>query len=304
MALMLVLAHRGASGYAPENTWSAFLLACEMGASGIETDVQVSKDGVLVLFHDTKVDRTTDGRGTVGELTWAELSRLDAGSWLDARFGGERIVRLDAFLDWRFPRHRLASLAHPPGIVYGPGDVIGPGAARTSGAWPGWRGGGTQSGGTQSGGTQPGGMQPGQAMAPELASAPGDDLMICLEVKAPAAVDRLVMMLAARALTTEPAIQLTSFHWESVVRVHRALPRLVAGFLTPRFDRAEIERVRAAGLSQICPRADLLAPELVEAAHQCGLTVRAWGVTTREQFAEVVASGADGTTLNWPDWAR
>ena len=126
-------AHRGASGYAPENTWPAFLLACEMGAGGIETDVQVSKDGVLVLFHDTKVDRTTDGSGTVGNLTWAELSRLDAGNWLDARFGGERIVRLDAFLDWRFPRHRLASLGYPPGSVYGPGDVIGPGAARTSG---------------------------------------------------------------------------------------------------------------------------------------------------------------------------
>jgi len=284
---MLILAHRGASGYAPENTWAAFLLACEMGAGGIETDVQVSTDGVLVLIHDTKVDRTTDGSGAVADLTWAELSRLDAGGWLDARFGDERIVRLGAFLDWRFPRHRLASLAHPPGTTHGPGEALGPGAARTSAGGSGWRGGSTSA----------------AAAADSTAAGPRDDLVICLEVKAPAAVDRLVMMLAARGLTTHPALQLTSFHWESVLRVHRALPRLVAGFLTPRFDRDEIERVRAAGLAQICPRADLLTPELVDTAHGRGLSVRAWGVATREQFAQVIASGADGTTLNWPDWA-
>jgi len=54
---MLILAHRGASGYAPENTFAAFDLARAMGAGGIETDVQASADGVLVLVHDTRVDR-------------------------------------------------------------------------------------------------------------------------------------------------------------------------------------------------------------------------------------------------------
>src|SRR5689334_5561196 len=106
---MLILAHRGASGYAPENTWPAFELAREMGAGGIETDIQLTSDGVLVLVHDTNLDRTSDGSGPVADLTWDELERLDAGSWLDSRFAGQRIVRLDAFLDWCFPDPLAAS---------------------------------------------------------------------------------------------------------------------------------------------------------------------------------------------------
>jgi glycerophosphoryl diester phosphodiesterase len=81
----------------------AFELARTMGAGGIETDIQVSADGVLVLVHDSQVDRTSNGTGNVADLTWAELSALDAGGWFDARFAGERIVRFDAFLDWAFP---------------------------------------------------------------------------------------------------------------------------------------------------------------------------------------------------------
>src|SRR5262245_52903123 len=100
---MLILAHRGASGYAPENTFTAFELARTMGACGIETDIQLTSDDVLVLFHDSKVERTTNGTGAVKDLTWAELAALDAGSWLDPKFAGERIVRFDAFLDWAFP---------------------------------------------------------------------------------------------------------------------------------------------------------------------------------------------------------
>ncbi len=63
-----------------------------MGAGGIETDVQRTADGVLVLIHDATVDRTTDGTGAVNDLTWDQLSRLDAGSWLDPKWAGERIV--------------------------------------------------------------------------------------------------------------------------------------------------------------------------------------------------------------------
>ncbi len=96
---MQVIAHRGASAYAPENTFAAFDLALEMEAPAFETDVQATRDGVLVLFHDGRVERTTNGQGTVKSLTYAELSALDAGSWFDPRFAGERVPRLDAFLD-------------------------------------------------------------------------------------------------------------------------------------------------------------------------------------------------------------
>src|SRR3954447_960778 len=84
----LVLGHRGASAYAPENTFAAFDLAMELGADGIETDVRVTRDGVLVLLHDETVDRTTDGTGLVAELCRAELDALDAGSWFEAAYAG------------------------------------------------------------------------------------------------------------------------------------------------------------------------------------------------------------------------
>ncbi|MBI5305082.1 MAG: glycerophosphodiester phosphodiesterase [Chloroflexi bacterium] len=74
----LVLGHRGASAYAPENTLAAFNLAFEMGADGIELDVTLTKDGVPIVIHDDTVDRTTNGKGAAKELTLAEIKQLDA----------------------------------------------------------------------------------------------------------------------------------------------------------------------------------------------------------------------------------
>ncbi len=79
MCKPLVIAHRGFSAAAPENTLAAFRKAADAGADGIELDVHVSKDDRLVVCHDEKLDRTTDGRGLIAEHTWEELSRLDAG---------------------------------------------------------------------------------------------------------------------------------------------------------------------------------------------------------------------------------
>lgn len=93
------VAHRGATGYAPENTIAAFDLAVEMKADYIEIDVQRSKDGELVLIHDTTVDRTTDGTGKVGDLTFEQLRSLDAGSWFGEQFEGEKIPTFDEILD-------------------------------------------------------------------------------------------------------------------------------------------------------------------------------------------------------------
>lgn len=93
------VAHRGASGYAPENTISAFDKGVEMKADYIEIDVQRSKDGELVIIHDTTVDRTTDGTGKVKDLTFEEMRSLDAGSWKGEQFKGEKIPTFDEILD-------------------------------------------------------------------------------------------------------------------------------------------------------------------------------------------------------------
>ena len=91
----LVFGHRGALAHAPQNTLAAFELAAQQGAQGIELDVQLSKDGQLVVIHDYSVDATTDGQGKVAEVTLAQLKQLDAGSWFAPDFAGARIPTLD-----------------------------------------------------------------------------------------------------------------------------------------------------------------------------------------------------------------
>ena len=103
-----VIAHRGASAYAPENTMAAFKKAAEIGAPEVETDVRFTKDGKLLLFHDQTLDRTTNGSGLPSDFTLEELRRLDAGSWMkpdeypdfqwEHDFSGERLITLDELL--------------------------------------------------------------------------------------------------------------------------------------------------------------------------------------------------------------
>ncbi len=95
-----VIAHRGASGHAPENTLAAFQRAVELGATFIETDLQVTRDGCFVAMHDDAVDRTTNGSGEVAEFTLDELRSIDAGLWFDREFMGERIPTLAEILEF------------------------------------------------------------------------------------------------------------------------------------------------------------------------------------------------------------
>jgi len=83
---VLNIAHRGASGLAPEATLPAFDKAQDLNADLLELDAQLTKDGHLVAFHDTKVDRTTDGTGPLSDYTLSELKELDAGSWFNAKY--------------------------------------------------------------------------------------------------------------------------------------------------------------------------------------------------------------------------
>ncbi len=97
---ILLGGHRGDRKNCPENTMVAFRAMEEMGADAIETDVRMTKDGYLVLIHDRDVQRTTDGKGFVDEMTLEELRALDAGSWKDERFAGEKIPTVEEFLEF------------------------------------------------------------------------------------------------------------------------------------------------------------------------------------------------------------
>lgn len=95
-----ILAHRGASAYAPENTMASFELARKMGAQGIELDVQLTRDGRLAVIHDLTIDRTSDGRGRVGAMTLEELRQYDFSYTFKGEYGseGRRIPELKEVL--------------------------------------------------------------------------------------------------------------------------------------------------------------------------------------------------------------
>lgn len=96
---VLTIAHRGASAYAPENTLSALRAAVEMRCDLAEVDVQRTRDGVLVLVHDPDLRRTTGRRRAVADVTYAQLARLDAGSWFSPVYAGEPIPTLERAID-------------------------------------------------------------------------------------------------------------------------------------------------------------------------------------------------------------
>jgi glycerophosphoryl diester phosphodiesterase len=87
-------------GHSPENTLASFRKGVELGATMLELDIHLSADGELIVIHDDDIDRTTDGSGRVGEMTAAEIRRLDAGSWYAPEFAGERVPLLGEVLDW------------------------------------------------------------------------------------------------------------------------------------------------------------------------------------------------------------
>ena len=90
----LILAHRGASAHAPENTIAAFELALEQGAHGFELDVKLSSEGEVIVIHDPTLDRTTNGQGQVSQHSLKSLRELDAGSFFSKNFNGEKIPTL------------------------------------------------------------------------------------------------------------------------------------------------------------------------------------------------------------------
>ncbi len=94
----LIIAHRGASAYAPENTMAAFRLAGELGADAIELDAKLTRDGRIVVHHDATLGRTTTGSGRLSDHTLAQIQQLDAGSKFDVRFLGERVPTLEQVL--------------------------------------------------------------------------------------------------------------------------------------------------------------------------------------------------------------
>lgn len=112
-----IIAHRGASGSAPENTRAAFELAIREGASWIETDVAITADKQAVLFHDIKLERCSPAQGWLVQRSLSELAQLDVGGWFAPEFSHERLVRLESLIELANSTHTGLNLEIKP--VYG-----------------------------------------------------------------------------------------------------------------------------------------------------------------------------------------
>jgi glycerophosphoryl diester phosphodiesterase len=226
----MIIAHRGASSYALENTLAAFDLALQMQIRQIELDVHFSCDGYIVVMHDDTVDRTTNGSGPVAGKTLAELQALDAGSWFGVGFAGERIPTLGAVLA------RYQGLLH-----------------------------------------------------------------LHIEIKARAERLSQGTVDLVREYGMADQVTITSFQKTRLQEVRAYAPALPTGWLVAEVSDAVIMQARALGLTQICPPAHMVTPELVHRLHAEGFVVRAWGVADEALMRQVVAAGADGMTVNFPD---
>jgi glycerophosphoryl diester phosphodiesterase len=116
-----IIGHRGIPHLAPENTMASFKLAVDKGADGLETDIQMTRDGELVLIHDETLDRTTNGTGLVLTHTLSELKALDAGSKFDPAFKDEKIPTLREFLEFAAGKDLLINIEIKSGVILYPG---------------------------------------------------------------------------------------------------------------------------------------------------------------------------------------
>jgi glycerophosphoryl diester phosphodiesterase len=228
-----ILAHRGASGYAPENTIAAFDLAVRMRSEAIETDLRLTRDGVIVVFHDETMDRMTTGSGKVADFTYAELAELVIDGEHADKYPPQRVLRVEELLDRYF----------------------------------------------------------GQ-------------IPLCLEIKAHGVIEPLVALLKRRG-DLAGKVEFTSCETTAAGAIKAHLLGAKVGRLVWRNYSPEIIRqVHAAGFAEVCPAARETTAVNVALAHELGLSIRTHGIKSLDDLRHVITAGADGTTLNWPDWIR
>lgn len=230
------IAHRGASSYAPENTFAAYDKALAMGVDHIELDVHLTRDDHIVVIHDDTVDRTTNASGPVSGFTLNELRAMDAGGWFAPEYAGEPMRSLGETLEQYKGRLHFH-------IEIKQREITGGLARRT--------------------------------------------------------IDMV------RGYGLNDSVTITSFQIEWLKEAAAYDSRLPKGWLVPMgnvpWDDSIIEQSKELGLTQICPRADLTTPELVNRLHSEGFVVRCHGLFNEDLMRHAVDVGADGATVNFPD---
>lgn len=226
--MFVIYAHRGASEYYPENTMSSFSAGVEMGANGIETDVQISKDGVLMIFHDDTMKAKTGFDGTVADHTYAELC--------EARVKNEAYSREDRLVTFEEFLKSFALL----------------------------------------------------------------DLTFAIELKVRGIAEPVIRMLKRYGAYEKSVI--TSFDYEALVEAREYDSEVKIGWLYVHRTKETIEKLRAIGATQGCPKACEIKPEHLRELYANGFECRAWGISDETVMKAAVDMGVNaGMTVNFPD---
>ena len=218
-------AHRGASEYLPENTMLSFYTGLYMDANGIETDIQRTKDGVLVLFHDSTLQRVTGEAGSVPDYTFEELQRF----FVKKNGHCDKITKFEDFLQHFAFR----------------------------------------------------------------------DITFAIELKG-AGVETDTADLLRKYDMAEKTV-VTSFHYDYLENFRAHAPEFQIGWLVKEVTEETLAALKALGAEEICPLAETLTKEQVDAWHAAGLRVRAWGVGNEDIMRHAYTCGVDGMTVNFPD---
>ena len=232
-----IIAHRGASAYAPENTAAAFDLAREMEVGDVETDAQLTEDGLVFLCHDLSLDRYGYPGRVLEQMRAPDLVSLDMGAW---------------FSPYLYPDERLMTL-------------------------------------------------------PDLLARHGRGFVYHIELKGvapglPAAVREVVGQTGL-----DDACMYTSFAYDHLARMREIDSHARLGWLVDQVNDDSLRGAEELGLFQLCPQAAEVTAAAAERARSVVTEVRAWGLggpssQVIELIHQIVSTGCDGATINWPDW--
>lgn len=226
--MFVVYAHRGASEYYPENTVSSFAAGIDMGANGIETDVQISKDGVLMIYHDDTMNEKTGFCGKISDFTYEELR---AARVKNAAYGREDcLMTFEDFLKYF-----------------------------------GWR-----------------------------------ELTFAIEIKVSGIAEKVIDMMRKYNVIEKSII--TSFDYKALVDAYNYDKSVRLGWLYVNHRPDTLDKLRAIGAYQACPKAKDITKEHLEALYGAEFGCRAWGISDTEVMKYAVEIGVEGgMTVNFPD---
>ena len=263
----LIYAHRGAMAYRPQNTMPAFQLAWEMGVAGVELDVQCSKDGVPIVFHDDTLDALTNGTGCVHDHHASDLLQLGAGSHFSQEYANTTIPTLAEVLRAR-PAHTLVNIEIKTAFPFFPIQEDDPRLLQG----------------------HPLLTEATNSATEKEAQRTARQTIDCIQQLAHELPDLIAHLI------------ISSFHPAALVEFERLMPEVTLGVLRCRtavYDSAP--RMAAIQHSALHLNSEDVTREMVQEAHKKGLYVNCWTVNDIEKARTLIYWGVDGIISNVPD---